>query len=161
MKTFVRSFLTILVFFACLTAWGQEHVFYISRNYHRNLVYYDIQLKDGKLDLEEPLKVYWYNVEDKPVTTSPLTFIQRQLAYGYSVEKKGNEEVTIKLKAYKKRTLRICKQGGKWVAITTINGKECIVKEIFAHCPTKMSCDYLEVRGKAVKDGSDEKETVR
>lgn len=161
MKTNVRKLFTVLALFACLSAWGQDRIFHVSRNLNRNIICYDVQLKGGKLDMSEPLNVYWYNVEKNPVTTNPLSYIQRQLAYGYSVEKKGNDEVTVRLKAYKKRLVRICKQGGKWVGITTINGKECILKEIYAHCPSKTSCDYIELRGKTVNGGADEKETVK
>lgn len=161
MKTLIRKSLTVLALLTSMSTWAQDRIFHVSRNLNRNIICYDVQLKNGKLDMSEPLNVYWYNIEHNPVTTNGLSFIQRTMAYGYSVEKKGDNEVTVKLKAYKKRPLRICKQGGKWVGITTINGKECILKEIYAHCPSKTSCDYMELRGKAVNGGTDEKETVK
>lgn len=157
----MRKLFTLFLLLTCLTTFAQERIFHVSRSLNRNIVCYDVQLKGGKIDTSEPLNVYWYNNEARPGETYPITFIQRQLAYGYSVEKKGKDEVTVKLKAYKKRPLRICKHGGKWVGITTINGKECILKEIYAHCPSKTSCDYVELRGKALNGGTDEKETVK
>lgn len=157
----MRKLLTIATLLTCLNVCAQDRIFFVSRNLNRNIICYDIQLKDGKLDKDEPLNVYWYNIEHNPVTTNGLNFIQRKLAYGYTVEEKGKDEVTVKLKAYKKRPLRICKKDGKWVGITTINGKECILNEIYAHCPSKTSCDYMELKGKAVKGGSMEKETVK
>lgn len=142
-------------------AFATDRLFYVSRNLNRNIIVYDLRLKNGELDVDEPLHVYWYNQENNPVTTNELNFIQRKMAYGYSVTKKGNNEVSVKLKAYGKREVRICKQNGKWVAIATINGKECVLSEIYAQCPSKTSCDYLELRGKAVSDGSVQKEKVK
>lgn len=167
-----RSILFFLCVFACCMALfaadepqsadaAQNRVFFVSRNLNRNIIVYDIQQKNGVLNQKEPLHVYWYNIEHNPITTNELNFIQRRLAYGYTVVEKGNNEVTVKLKAYKKRLLRVCKRGGKWVGITTINGKECVLTEIYAHCPTKTSCDYMELRGVSVASGKVEKETVK
>ncbi|MBQ9362878.1 MAG: DUF4833 domain-containing protein [Bacteroidaceae bacterium] len=155
----------LLLLFACVlclcSSSAQDKVFFVSRNLNRNIIVYDVQLKDGTLDMDEPLHVYWYNLEKNPVTTNELNFIQRKLAYGYTVEEQGKDEVTVKLKAYKKRPVKICRHNGKWVAIATINGKKCVLTEIYAHCPTKTSCDYMELRGKRLSDGKMENETVK
>lgn len=154
-----------LLLFACLLCLcgssAQERLFFVSRNLNKNIIVYDVQLKNGGLDMEKPLHVYWYNLEHNPVTTNELNFIQRKMAYGYTVESKGHDEVMVKLKAYKKRLVKVCKREGKWVGITTINGKECILTEIYAHCPSKTSCDFLELRGKALQGGKAEKEVVK
>ena len=166
-----RTLFLILCVLACQTALlaatppqaaggTKDRVFFVSRNLNRNIIVYDIQQENGQLNLKEPLHVYWYNIEHNPITTNELNFIQRRLAYGYTVVEKGNNEVTVKLKAYKKRLLRVCKRGGQWVGITTINGKECVLTEIYAHCPTKTSCDYMELRGRSVASGKVEKERV-
>ena len=158
----MKRFLLFFAWILCLCdSSAQERVFFVSRNLNRNIIVYDVQLKDGALDMDAPLHVYWCNLEKNPVTTNELNFIQRKLAYGYTVEEKGKDEVTVKLKAYKKRPVRICQHNGKWVAVGTINGKKCILTEIYAHCPTKTSCDYMELRGKRLSDGKAEKETVK
>lgn len=146
---------------AVAASFAADRLFFVSRNLNRNIIVYDLRLKNGQLDVDEPLHVYWYNQENNPVTTNELNFIQRKMAYGYSVTKKGNNEATVKLKAYGKREVRIRKHDGKWVALATINGKECILTEIYAHCPSKTSCDYLELKGNAVSDGSSQKERVK
>jgi len=142
-------------------AFGADRLFFVSRNLNRNIIVYDVQLKNGALDINDPIHVYWYNQEHNPVTTNELNFIQRKLAYGYSVVKKGTNEVSVKLKAYGKRDVKICKRDGKWVAQMTINGKECILSEIYAHCPSKTSCDYVEIIGKCIQDGTLQKERVK
>lgn len=156
-----RVFIFILLMLASVTSFAGDRLFYVSRNLNRNIIVYDLRMKNGQLDVDEPLHVYWYNQENNPVTTNELNFIQRKMAYGYSVTKKGTNEVSVKLKAYSKREVRICKHNGKWVALAIINGKECILTEIFAHCPSKTSCDYLELKGNAVSDGSSQKERVK
>jgi len=152
----------ILVCCHCISALAADRIFFVSRNLNKNIIAYDVNIKNGKLDTDEPLHPYWYRLEEDPPSKGELTFIQRKLAYGYTVvdEAKVDNEATVKLKAYKKRLLRICKHKGKWVGITTINEKKCILTEIYAHCPTRTSCDYLVLKGKALKDGKHEEETV-
>ncbi len=158
----MKRIITLVVFIMMVaSSFAGDRLFYVSRNLNRNIIVYDLRLKNGELDVDEPLHVYWYNQEHNPVTTNELNFIQRKMAYGYSVTSKGNNEVKIKLKAYNKREVKICKQNGKWVALATINGKECILTEIYAHCPSRTSCDYVELRGKALSDGSQTKERVK
>lgn len=157
-----RLFMTIVAaMMVCSMAIGADRMFFVSRNLNRNIIVYDLQMKNGALDVENPLHVYWYNQENNPVTTNELNFIQRKMAYGYSVTRKGQNEVWIKLKAYNKREVHICKREGKWVALATINGKECVLTEIYAHCPSKTSCDYMHIIGTALSDGSQQKEKVK
>lgn len=159
----MKRITTLLILFVALmnVAFAGDRLFFISRNLNKNIIVYDVQQKNGTLDLDDPIHVYWYNQEKNPVTTNELSFIQRKLAYGYSVASKGSNEVYVKLKAYGKRKIHICKQKGEWVALVTINGKECVLTEIYAHCPSRTSCDYVELRGKAVSDGSVQKEKVK
>lgn len=158
----IRILLFVCLLFCSLYASAQnDRLFHVSRNLNRNVICYDVQTKNGALDTSAPLHVYWYNYESDPHTTNELTFIQRTMAYGYSVVSASATEATVKLKAYNKRTLHVCRQGGKWVGVVKINGKDCILTEIFAHCPSRTSCDYMELRGKRLSDGTVEKETVK
>lgn len=143
------------------TTMAADRVFFVSRNLNKNIIVYDVNLKNGKLDTDKPLHPYWYRLEENPITTGELTFIQRKLAYGYSVEEEGDNEAYVRLKAYKKRMVKICKHNGKWVGITHINNKECILTEIYAHCPSRTSCDYLILKGKTTADGKEEQEKVK
>ena len=157
-----RLYLLSLLALCCMATLAEdERVFFVSRNLNKNIIVYDIQQKDCRLDMKHPLHVYWYNQEFNPVTTNELNYIQRKLAYGYNVVKRGSNEVTVKLKAYKKRLLRVYRHEGRWVGTTTINGQECILTEIYAHCPTKTSCDYMELRGKRLNGGKAEREIVK
>ncbi len=158
------KYIGLILALLCLSgniAVAAERIFFVSRNLNKNIIVYDVNLKNGKLDTDKPLHPYWYRQEENPITTGELTFIQRKLAYGYSVEQKSENEAFVKLKAYKHRLLRVCKHEGKWVGITTINNKECILTEIYAHCPTRMSCDYMILKGKSLENGKEEQEKVK
>lgn len=41
-------------------------LFHIARSVNKNLVCYDVNLRDGKLDTHDPLNVYWVNREKHP-----------------------------------------------------------------------------------------------
>lgn len=155
------TIMMVLLWQGISTATAADRIFFVSRNLNKNIIVYDVCLKDGKLDTEKPLHPYWYRLEENPISTGELTFIQRKLAYGYSVEEKRENEAIVKLKAYKKRMVKICKRHGKWAGLTTINNKECILTEIYAHCPSRTSCDYLILKGKSLKDGKEEEEIVK
>ena len=159
MKKYVLLFAMFL--YTSIGMLAAERIFFVSRNLNKNIIVYDVNLKNGKLDVEKPLHPYWYRLEENPITTGELTFIQRKLAYGYSVEQHSEDEAYVKLKAYKHRLLKVCKRNGKWVGITTINNKECVLTEIFAHCPSRTSCDYMILKGYSLEDGTEEKEKVK
>ena len=60
-------------------------LFHIARSVNKNLVCYDVNLRDGKLDTHDPLNVYWVNREKHPGETNGLSYIQRKMAYGYKL----------------------------------------------------------------------------
>ena len=60
-----------------------QRLFHISRSINKNLVCYDANLTNGKLDTEKPLNVYWVNREERTGEKEGLNFSQRKRAYGY------------------------------------------------------------------------------
>ena len=139
---------------------ADEELFHVRRNLNRNIIVYEARIENDQLTSDDPIHVYWRNLEHNPVTTNELNFIQRKLAYGYHVIEQQADKAVVRLKAYKKRPVTVCRHEGRWVAITTINGQTCILTEIYAHCPTRTSCDYLELHGKRLNGGKSEVERV-
>ena len=80
-----------------------ERLFYIARSANKNLVCYDINLKNGKMDIQKPLKVYWVNREEHPGEIGELSFFQRKMAYGYKLLSANNTACVCTLNAYSKR----------------------------------------------------------
>lgn len=150
----------VILLFLCLTASiafcevPTDRLFQIDRSKNRNIVCYDVNLKNDRLNLEHPLEVYWIRHEEGGVRKD-LSFLQRKLAYGYKVVDRGQNEATVKLIAYDRQNLRICKLGTQWVALTTIKGQECILSAIYvkAKSTNSLSVEYVELRGKSVTGG--------
>ena len=92
-----------------------DRLFHIARSLNRNLVCYDANQTNGKLDTKEPIKVYWLNREMEPGKTNGLSFIQKKMAYGYKVVSIAEHTCTITLTAYPEKKLTICREGDHFV----------------------------------------------
>ena len=131
-----------------------ERLFYIARSLNRNLVCYDANLQEGKLDLEEPIEVYWLNRTDRPGYTNGLNFIQRKMAYGYKVKQKGNDVCQVTLSAYP-RDITIRKTGDSYQAFVDINGSPARLVSLFVQLKpnSSINVDYVELQGYSVSTG--------
>ena len=139
-----------------------ERLFYIARSLNRNLVCYDANLKEGKLNLEEPIEVYWLNRTDRPGYTNGLNFIQRKLVYGYKVKQKGNDTCRVTLSAYP-RDITIRKAGDAYQAFIDINGSPARLVSLFVQLKpnSSVSVDYVELQGYSVSTGKRVTERIR
>ena len=106
-----------------------ERLFHIARSVNKNLVCYDVNLVEGKMDTHEPLKVYWVNREERPGETNGLSFFQRKMVYGYKVVEEGENSCTVTLTAYSGKKFLICRRGERYVCETTIDGKKAVLSE--------------------------------
>lgn len=151
-----------LIIYVALDIHADERMFHISRSVNANWVCYDARLKGGQLDMKDPVHVYWHNNSDRPGCENELSFFQRQMAYGYKVLSRGTNEVEYRLTAYKKRSMKLCKRNGHWVSIVTINGKPCILREIYVKTKdgNPMSVLYINLIGTSTQDGSLQKEKI-
>lgn len=157
-----RIFLGFFLIFAVqMSHAAGNRLFHITRSLNRNIVCYDLRLSGNAINQKEPIHVYWENHENAPGATTELTFVQRKMAFGYSVKSVSATEATVVLTAYNKRTIKVCKHDGKWVAIVKINGKDCVLTEIYAKAKNAVTVEYIELRGKALADGTVQKETIK
>ena len=129
-----------------------ERLFHISRSANKNLVCYDANLVDGKLNAEKPLKVYWVNREEHPGETNGLNYIQRKLAYGYKLISGNQEQCICTLTAYPNRKLTISHHGSEYICTVTINNQRAILKSLYVKANPKnpLSVEYVELRGVSV-----------
>lgn len=134
------------------TAWAQR-LFHIARSVNKNIVCYDVNATDGKINTKCPIHVYWHNNEERPGVEEELNALQRRLAYGYKVRSVGQNEVSVTLAAYSKRQLRICRRGNKWMASVKINGHDCQLDELYVKAKGPMSVEYVELRGRSLANG--------
>ena len=139
-----------------------QRLFHISRSVNRNWVCYDVNQKNNLLDIKNPIHVYWHNNTDNPGHENELSFFQRKMAYGYNVINKGNNEVEVKLTAYRKLSMKEKRHNGKRRCVVNINNRPCQLKEI--QVKTKegnpMHVLYINLLGTALSDGSAQKEKI-
>lgn len=136
-------------------------LFQFERSTNRNYICYDVNVKNGVLDEDEPIKVYWIRVEEGGMKKE-LSWIQKKLAFGYKVKKYSGSSVVITLSPSDKMPITVCKKGNKWVAICSLNGKSIQMTKMFAQMrsPNSMHCDYVEVYGTNTANGAAIKERI-
>ena len=143
---FVLSFLHYFVFSALAITTGGR-LFQFERSTNKNYICYDVNLKDGKVDQKEPVHAYWIRAEEGG-EKKELSYLQFTFAFGYKVDSKKDNEVTIHLSPYKNLPIRILKRGGKWIALVTMEGQEMIVSRFFAQMKGEsLTCLYVDVTG--------------
>ena len=138
-------------------------LFHIARSVNKNLVCYDVNLRDGKLDTHDPLNVYWVNREKHPGETNGLSYIQRKMAYGYKLISASDNACVCSLTAYPSRQLTITKRDSRYVCYITINNQQAILQSLYVKASSKnpLSVEYVELQGISVATNLPVTERVR
>lgn len=111
---------------------SNERLFYVQRTPNANTIVYDLNLNsDGKLNAEQPVKVYWLKYAEKG-QKEELNYIQRKFAYGLNTKTQNNGSYDIRFVSYKKFPLTLMKGGdGKYHIFASIAQKQVILNRIF------------------------------
>ncbi|HMK39123.1 MAG TPA: DUF4833 domain-containing protein [Bacteroidota bacterium] len=132
-----------------------ERLFRITRNKNDNIVCYDVRQKNGKLDKDDPVSVYWIIPSEKNKREG-LNFLERMKAYGVSIVKTfGHDSVDISLKAGK-RPVRVTKRGGRWVALAMLDSLQVAVDSVYVmadESSTMPTVQWVEVMGHSPATG--------
>ncbi|MCR4994697.1 MAG: DUF4833 domain-containing protein [Bacteroidales bacterium] len=160
-----RALLLCIAFIPSLTISAAEpegRLFRFERSTNRNYICYDVRQVNGRLDTKEPIHVYWIRAEEDG-SQKELSFVQRKLAFGYKVVKKGGNEAVVHLTAYSKFNIRICQRHGKWIALASINGKEAQLHKLFAQMrsPTSLHVEYVDIFGTGLDTHKPVSERIR
>jgi hypothetical protein len=158
-----NSIFYFVLFFCCLpelllasnpskddTYPNEKRLFHIERSKNKNIVCYDINTnKTGEPDEKKPLSVYWINREEHPGQQGELSYIQRKLAYGYTVLGKQNGIITIELNAAKNRKITIERNKQGYFCRIEINGQPSVLTKIYIKTKTSNSLqvEYVDVEG--------------
>lgn len=132
-----------------------ERLFHIARSLNKNLVCYDVNLENGKLNTKSPLNVYWVNREERVGETNKLSYFQRKMAYGYKLVSEGNDTSEVTLTAYSGKKLKICKRDSKYVCMTTINNQPAILESLYVKGKPNnpLGVEYVELQGVTIDTG--------
>ncbi len=118
-------------FAADVHAQPAENLFIIARSKNANVVRYDIQRKpDGQLDLAQPVNAYWLMLAENG-RREGLSWIERELAYGFSASRVTPSGFCLRLLAFKQREIQVQLMGGSYRARVIILGKPATLNRIF------------------------------
>ncbi len=109
-------------------------LFYIQRNLNQNTVVYVInQSKDGFLNEERPMDVYWVNYNEGGEAKS-LNQIQNKLAFGYNSEKINNTSCRFHMVSYEQQQFYIGKNSNdNYKVHTKLNGRMSLISNIYVY----------------------------
>ncbi len=107
-------------------------LFYVQRDPNTNTIMYDLNIdKNGKLDTEAPLHVYWIKYAEKG-QKEELNYIQRKFAYGINSKKTGDEQYDLRFVSYKKLPLTLKKaEDDKYHIFVNADQKQMMLNRIF------------------------------
>ena len=108
-----------------------NRLFYIQRTPNTNTIIYELNARNGQVDEENPINVYWlkYAVGGQ---REELNYVQRKFAYGIITKKLSNERYDVRFVSYKKFPLLLMKANdGKYHIFATIAQKQMILSRIF------------------------------
>ena len=108
-----------------------ENLFIIARSTNANIVRYDIHRRpDGQLDTLHPVEAYWLMLAENG-RREDLSWMEREMAYGFSVSRVSTTGFSIRLVAFKQREIQVQLQGASYRARVAIAGKPAILNRIF------------------------------
>jgi hypothetical protein len=109
-----------------------NRLFYVQRDPNTNTIMYDLNVdKNGKLDVEDPMHVYWVKYAEKG-QKEELTYIQRKFAYGLTTKKMADEQYDVRFVSYKKLPLVLKKaEDNKYHIFVTADQKQIMLNRIF------------------------------
>ena len=137
-------------------------LFVIERNVNGNVVHYDAKLKDGKLDPQQPVVVYWVMGEDG--RRQELNFLEKLKAYGFTIRPDNQpESFRLTIVSDKKIEIRVVRKGEAVRAEARIGGCEAYLRKIFIASKKSWLVslpEYAEMIGTNVSNGSECRERV-
>ncbi|WP_018622715.1 DUF4833 domain-containing protein [Spirosoma luteum] len=129
-----------------------NQLFYLQRDPNPNTIICALNLKNGKLDKQEPVHVFWirYTEQSEP---KELSYIQRTFAYGIKSRPLSNEEYELHFVSYKKLLLRLVKSEREpgYHIYANVNQKRVILRRLYVHIEGgtlwKPNVKYIQVEG--------------
>ena len=137
-----------------------SRLFYVQRSPNSNTIVYELNTeKNGKLNTEEPVHVYWIRYNEKG-QKEELNYIQRKFAYGITSKALPNDQFDIRFVSYKKFPLTLMKgNDGKYHIFATVNQKPMYITRIFLKIEGGSfwlpNVKYVEIKGIETSTGKE------
>ena len=154
----------LLILFCCLAslytvaqegfpvpAGNAKQLFYLQRTSNTNSIVYELNVKKGALDKDNPVHVYWIRYAEKG-QTAELSWIQRVFAYGVKIKLMPDSSYRVRLVSYAGYSMYLRKGAdGKYGMYANINGKMMLLNRIFVKITGgsmwSPDIEYFEVSG--------------
>ena len=127
-------------------------LFYLQRQPNTNTIIYALNIKNNKIDEDDPVRVYWIRYPEKG-QREELSWIQRTFAYGVHSKRISGSEYELNIVSYKKQKIWLEKDPqGLWRVSTILsNGKKIVLKRIYVHINGGSfwhpNIEYAELKG--------------
>lgn len=134
--------------------------FYVQRTPNTNTIMYELNMKNGTLNDNDPVHVYWIRYANGG-GIEELSYIQRKFAYGVKVSKVGEEKYKLLFAAYDKIPFFLMKStAGIFHTYVEINGKMIVLKRIYIRIDKggtfwAPNVKYVEFKGTEVASGKE------
>jgi hypothetical protein len=113
-----------------------KQLFFLQRTPNTNTIVCELNYKDGVIDKEDPIHVFWIMYQEKG-QMEDLSYIQRKFAYGVKSEEIGVNKYELHFVSYKKYKMYLMLGADKQYHVyASINQKQAILNRI-----------YIEIKG--------------
>lgn len=142
-----------------------KQLFYLQRTSNTNTIVYELNYKDGSLDEDEPVHVFWIRYNEKG-QKEELNFIQRKFAYGIKSNLVSQDKYKLNFVSYKKYHMYLMKGAdNKFNVYALINQKQAILYRIFVKINGgslfSPNIEYVELKGFDPISGLEVKERLK
>ncbi|MFP5039861.1 DUF4833 domain-containing protein [Parasediminibacterium sp. JCM 36343] len=143
-----------------------KQLFFLQRPPNINTIVYELNYnKNGELNNDEPVHVFWIRYGDKG-ERAELSYVQRNFAYGIKSKPLAKNSYELHFVSYKKMPLYL-KLGAdnKYGIYATINQKQIILKRIFVKINGGSfwfpNVEYAELKGNDIATGQEITERMK
>lgn len=137
-------------------------LFHVERSKNKNIVCYDVNVVNSRLDKSSPINVYWVNREERMGETNGLSAIQRRLAFGYKLRSNSEYTASIALNACSDREMKVEQHDGKYRCLMDINNNRAVLQKIYVKTKSSNSLkvEYVELTGVLLSSGQTVSEKI-
>ncbi len=109
----------------------RQLLFYIQNSTNTNTVIYDINVVNGIIQKDEPVKIYWLRFAENS-KRQPLNYLERTFAYGLKYESVSTDKVKAHFVARKEKQVEVrFDEQGVVSAMMNINGSPSKLTKLF------------------------------
>lgn len=134
--------------------------FYVQRTPNTNTIMYELNMKNGELNDDNPVHVYWIRYAEDG-KTQELSYIQRKFAYGVKVTKLAEEKFKLLFAAYDKIPFYLMKStAGIYHTYVELDGKMVVLRRLYIRIDPggtfwSPNVKYVEFKGTEVVSGKE------